>query len=99
MSKNKEFERFVITAISPRIVDSWGMVKEEARLGLVGEVGELMEMYKKMLRDGRQYTDEEFAGEIGDIQHYLVRIMLSHGFTLDNIIDFNMEKIKRRNNV
>ena len=72
---------------------------QEIRYGLAGEVGELLEMYKKGIRDYKHYSKDEWIGEIGDILHYLTRLTKDHGFTLDEVIDYNIKKIKIRSNI
>ncbi len=99
MSKTKKFQKFVKEVINDNIKGSYQMEADEARLGLIEEVGELMQLYKRQMRDHEHYDEVYFIGEIGDILHYLVRIMIAHDLTLDEVMDYNIEKIKERNNL
>lgn len=66
--------------------------------GLAGETGEVIELLKKKVRDGK-YKPMDLAHELGDVLYYLTRIALEHGFTLDQIQDMNVEKLKLRKEV
>jgi len=101
MSKTTEFEAFVKKSIADRLqqVDVMDLSYLEAHFGLMAEVGELMEMEQKTLRDGKIYSKKEYLGELGDILHYLTRIINDFNSTLDQVMDFNIEKIKKRNNL
>lgn len=63
--------------------------------GLGGEVGEALEHVKKFVRDGR-LPDQEFLLECGDALHYLTRLLGEFGFTLQEAIDANVEKLNFR---
>lgn len=64
-------------------------------LGLPGEAGEVTEHIKKFIRDGRP-VGKDFALECGDCLHYLVRVANRFGYTLQDIIDMNVEKLDAR---
>jgi NTP pyrophosphatase (non-canonical NTP hydrolase) len=64
-------------------------------LGLGGEAGEVQEHIKKYLRDGA-FKRKEFLWELGDCLHYLTRIVDEFGFTLDEVMQANMDKLERR---
>lgn len=63
--------------------------------GLGGETGEVLELLKKHVRDGVLDTDD-LALELGDVLHYLTRIGLQFGFTLDDIMLRNIRKLEER---
>lgn len=63
--------------------------------GLGGETGEVLELLKKHVRDGVLDTDD-LALELGDVLHYLTRIGLQFGFTLDEIMARNIGKLEQR---
>ena len=62
-------------------------------LGLVGEVGEFANKYKKVLRDGREFDREDMASELGDILWYLSNLAYDAGLGLDYIANHNLEKL------
>lgn len=93
--KVKEFEEFVVTKCKFPIEDV-----EYSFIGLAGEVGECMEWYKKkVLRGDPKFTDDHLKLELGDVLHYLVRIADYNGWTLKDIMEANMNKLKERNKV
>lgn len=68
-----------------------------ARLGLVGEVGELLSVYAKAVRDGpRADYDANIKKELGDIMWFVSALASDHGLTLAEIIEANVEKLSSR---
>src|ERR1700733_12826049 len=65
-----------------------------ALLGLAGETGELLTLYKKFLRDGAAYEPirERLAEELGDVMWYVSSI--SSHFKLD-LADIAHQKIRK----
>ena len=67
-------------------------------LGLSGETGSLLTLYKKWLRDGDAYqiVEERIAEELGDILWYLAAIARQRGLSFDSIAKANLEKTSSR---
>ena len=70
-------------------------------LGLTGEAGECAEKVKKFLRgdDGGKMTEERrklIALEIGDVLWYCATLASDIGYTLENIAEMNLEKLRSR---
>jgi NTP pyrophosphatase (non-canonical NTP hydrolase) len=67
-------------------------------LGMAGEVGSLLEEYKKWLRDGEahQLVAEHFEDELGDILWYLANTASKFGLDLNLIAEKNIEKTRDR---
>ena len=65
-----------------------------AALGLAGEAGEVADTIKKMLHHtvGRDY-EEALRKELGDVIYYLLKIVDLAGFTIDEILATNKEKL------
>ncbi|MGC1550752.1 MAG: MazG nucleotide pyrophosphohydrolase domain-containing protein [Rhodanobacter sp.] len=64
-------------------------------VGLGGECGEVQELLKKFVRDGRE-IEGDLRLELGDVLHYLTRIASQFGMTLEEIMLANRSKIERR---
>lgn len=68
--------------------------------GLAGEVGELFEKIKKLFRDHNGALTPDYKAllkkEIGDILWYLSEICTKLGFSLDEIAEENIRKLKSR---
>lgn len=62
-------------------------------IGLIGEVGEFANKYKKTIRDGTPMEDSDIIGELGDCLWYLSNIASDLGITLNDIAIHNLEKL------
>ena len=67
-------------------------------LGLAGEAGSLLTLYKKWLRDGDsfQIVDKRISEELGDILWYLSNIATRMGLSLSEIASKNLQKTSER---
>jgi NTP pyrophosphatase (non-canonical NTP hydrolase) len=65
-------------------------------LGLVGEVGEFANKYKKVLRDGKEFALDDMVSELGDILWYLSTLARDCGIGLDYIAAENLIKLSDR---
>ncbi len=67
-------------------------------LGLSGETGSLLTLYKKWLRDGDAYqiVEERLSEEMGDILWYLAAIARRRGLSLESIAEANLTKTSSR---
>ena len=69
-------------------------------LGINGEAGEIAEKIKKILRDkSGEFSDEskqEILKEIGDVLWYCNALCRDLGFTLEDAMILNIEKLKSR---
>ncbi len=66
-----------------------------ATLGLTGEVGEVMELMKKRLRDGT-WDRENFKKEMGDVIYYWIKMLGFCDLTPEQVMEANMVKLKDR---
>ena len=70
-----------------------------AALGLTAESGEFTEVVKKILLQGKPYTEENvfhMKRELGDICWYLAQACMALDTTFDEIIEMNVDKLKAR---
>lgn len=67
-----------------------------AVLGFVGEAGEIADLHKKMWFHGEKDRTEELKLELGDAMYYFTKILDLYGFSLDEILDLNYQKLKAR---
>lgn len=67
-------------------------------LGLAGEAGSLLTLYKKWLRDGDsfQIVDKRISEELGDILWYLSAIARRQKLSLDAVAEQNLKKTSSR---
>ena len=69
-------------------------------LGLAGEVGELLNKLKKIIRDKNLRLDEDLTktieDELGDILWYLSQLATEFDLSFDKIAEKNIEKLYSR---
>lgn len=65
-------------------------------LGLSGEVGEFNDMIKKWIFHEKQLDIDHAKKEAGDICWYLAMLCESFGWSLDEIMQMNVDKLKAR---
>lgn len=64
-------------------------------LGLAGETGEVVDVYKKYLRDGK-LDQEHMLEELGDVLWYLFNIFTLLNISLEEVMDYNVKKLNKR---
>lgn len=68
-------------------------------LGLCGEAGEIAEKVKKSMRgDVKEIDKQALLKELGDPLWYLTSLADDLGFTLQDVVDANVEKLQSRKN-
>lgn len=69
-------------------------------LGMCGETGEVAEKVKKVIRDNHNKYDaatkQNILKELGDVLWYLVAAAQDLGYTFDDVIINNMNKVNNR---
>lgn len=64
---------------------------------LNGEAGELAEKVCKQFRDGTaRISKEDILKELGDVQWYLAALADEYGFTLEEVMQANVTKLRAR---
>ena len=70
-----------------------------AAVGVSAEGGEFMEIVKKMVFQGKPYNDdnrEHLIIELGDVMWYVMQACKALHVSLDEVIEGNVEKLKKR---
>ena len=67
-----------------------------ACFGLSGEVGELNDMVKKWIFHEKQLDKDHAKKEVGDILWYIALICNAFGWSLDDVMQCNVDKLKAR---
>lgn len=65
-------------------------------LGLMGEAGEISEKIKKWLRGDRELDRDALLSELGDPLWYIAALADDLGYTLQEVVDRNYEKLTSR---
>lgn len=66
-----------------------------AAFGLAGETGEVMELLKKELRDGK-WDEENFIKEMGDVIYYWCKVLTYKGIKPSTVLATNITKLEDR---
>lgn len=65
-------------------------------LGLTGEAGEIAEKVKKWLRGDKELDKDGLLSELGDPLWYITSLADDLGFTLQDVVDRNEQKLTSR---
>ena len=84
--------------LAERTIDkSWLNVDIEhhALHGMVGEIGEIHSIYQKQYQ-GHPLNVEHLKKEVGDLMWFIAEYCTVNGFSLDEIMQLNIDKLKAR---
>lgn len=95
MITNKEYIQAAVRTESSR-TDLKGIRLEHGAFGLVTEAGELLDNLKKAYFYNKAVDLENVKEELGDIFWYLAIICDSHGWSFEEIMFLNIEKLRKR---
>ncbi len=65
-------------------------------LGIAGESGEVIDIIKKVLYHSHELDVSALDEEIGDLLWYVVLLCDTVGLTLDDVMQTNVEKLRKR---
>lgn len=89
-----EYQRLAMRTLNPSL--STTEVLSNAVMGLCGESGEAIDLVKKHLFQGHELDREAMATELGDIAWYLAEAATALELDLDDILEANIAKLRRR---
>jgi NTP pyrophosphatase (non-canonical NTP hydrolase) len=75
---------------------SWNNRLLNGLMGLNGEAGECIDIYKKHLFQGHEFDRHHLAEELGDTLWYLTLSAYALGYSLDDIMKMNVIKLRNR---
>ena len=99
MKKNKKlgFNKYQDKTIEYHFCKGGPVVEKTVHvLGLAGEAGEIVEKYKKHLRDGTPLDTLDLAKEISDVMFYCAAVSADIGWSLQDIAELGLAKLKDR---
>ena len=71
-------------------------LKSYLSIGLAGEVGEVLNLIKKdLFYTNNSVERERICDELGDCLYYLCNLVNELGFTFDDVVNKNSEKVKK----
>ena len=65
-------------------------------LGLAGESGEVCDYIKKHIFQGHEFEIDHIIEELGDCMWYIALMATAVGTTMEEIMERNIEKLKKR---
>ena len=89
-----EYQRLAMTTLNPEL--SRRDVLINSVMGLCGESGEAIDIVKKWLAQGHELDKEHLAKELGDIAWYLAEAATALDMQLEDILQANIDKLKKR---
>ena len=90
-----DYQRAALRTASGMNYEDHGMLMNGI-LGLCGETGEVADLVKKATFQGHELDKEKLCEELGDVAWYLAVASHAAGFTLDQVLQGNVEKLKKR---
>jgi len=67
-----------------------------ACMGLSGEAGEFIDEYKKIIGHGHPMNEDSLKKELGDVAWYIAELCTAHGWSMEEILKDNIQKLKTR---
>ena len=89
-----EYQELAMTTLNPELNKK--DVPINSVMGLCGESGEAIDIVKKWLAQGHELDKERLKKELGDIAWYLAEAATVLDFTLEEILQENIDKLKKR---
>ena len=89
-----EYQKLAMTTLNPALSEKDVLIN--GVMGLCGESGEAIDIVKKWLAQGHELDKEKLAKELGDICWYLAETATALGLSLEDIMEANIEKLRKR---
>ena len=89
-----EYQKLAMTTLNPALSSKDVLIN--GVMGLCGESGEAIDLVKKHLAQGHELNKEQLAKELGDIAWYLAETATAIGYSLEDILQMNIDKLKKR---
>ena len=88
-----EYQDLAMTTLNPELTKKEVLINSV--MGLCGESGEAIDIVKKWMAHGHELDKNHLAKELGDIAWYLAEAATALDMDLDEILQANIEKLKR----
>ena len=89
-----EYQRLAMTTLNPELDKKDVLIN--GVMGLCGESGEAIDIVKKWLAQGHALDKEKLAKELGDIAWYLAETATALDLSLEEVLEANIDKLKKR---
>ena len=89
-----EYQKLAMTTLNKELSDRDILII--GVMGLCGESGEAIDIVKKHLAQGHDLDKAHLAEELGDIAWYLAEVVTVLGYDLEDILQANIDKLRKR---
>ena len=89
-----EYQELAMTTLNPELSKKDVLINSV--MGLCGESGEAIDIVKKWMAQGHELDREHLAKELGDIAWYLAEAATALEIPLEQILQANIDKLKKR---
>ena len=89
-----EYQKLALRTLNPGLTPKDILIN--GVMGLCGESGEAIDIVKKHLAHGHELDKAKLAKELGDIAWYLAETASAIGYSLEEICQINIDKLKKR---
>ena len=89
-----EYQELAMATLNPELNKKDVLINSV--MGLCGESGEAIDIVKKWLAQGHELDKERLTKELGDIAWYLAEAATALDLTLEQILQENIDKLKKR---
>ncbi|MBR4290840.1 MAG: nucleoside triphosphate pyrophosphohydrolase family protein [Oscillospiraceae bacterium] len=89
-----EYQKLAMTTLNPQLSKKDVLIN--GVMGLCGESGEAIDIVKKWLAQGHELDKAGLAKELGDICWYLAETATALELSLEDIMEANIEKLRKR---
>lgn len=89
-----EYQKLAMATLNPSLEKKDILINSV--MGLCGEAGEAIDIVKKWLAQGHELKKEQLLKELGDIAWYLAEAATALETPLEDILQANIEKLKKR---
>lgn len=89
-----EYQKLAMKTLNPKLDKKDVLINSV--MGLCGESGEAIDIVKKWMAHGHELDKEHLIKELGDIAWYLAEAATALDVNLEDILQANIEKLKKR---
>ena len=89
-----EYQQLAMATLNPELDKKDVLINSV--MGLCGESGEAIDIVKKWLAQGHELDKERLTKELGDIAWYLAEAATALDLPLEQILQANIDKLKKR---
>ena len=90
----QEYQELALRTLNPELDKKDVLIN--GVMGLCGESGEAIDIVKKWLAQGHSLDRQALAKELGDIAWYLAETAYALDIPLEDILQANIDKLKKR---